>query len=71
MEVNKTTVVELSEADVREAVVRYLKDKGLIKETQKTEVCFDVSKTREGEDLFSPGYDVLKFNGCNVTVTNS
>lgn len=68
MKVNKTTVVELSEADVREAVVKYLKDKGVVKEMQKPKVCFDISKTREGEDLFDPGYEVLHFNGCKVTI---
>lgn len=68
MKVNKTTVIELSEADVRDAVVAYLKNKHMINDNQRPKICFNVSKTREGEDLFDPGYDVLHFDGCKVTV---
>lgn len=68
MKVERTTTIKLSEDDIREAVLIYLENKRLIKAGEKIKVSFDTSKHTEEEDLFSPGYDVIEFNGCTVTI---
>lgn len=71
MKVEYSTTISLSEKDVEEAVVEYLKSKKLIKDNQKPKVVFNVSKHREEEDLMSPGYEVLEFDGCTISMTTT
>ena len=66
MKIEQTTIIELSQKEVQEAVMDYLYNRDILKKGQKATISFDVSKAREGEDLFSPGYETLKFNGCTV-----
>jgi hypothetical protein len=66
MKIEQTTTVKLSPKEMQEAVIDYLYHKNILKKGQKAAVSFDVSKTREGEDLFSPGYETLNFDGCTV-----
>lgn len=68
MKVEHSTTISLSVKDIEEAVVDYLKNKKLIKDNQKTKVLFNTSKHREGEDLMSPGYEVIEFDGCIVSM---
>lgn len=68
MHVSHNTVINLSESDVIEAVTQYLVNNGLIDSTSETKIQFNISKHIEGEDLFSPGYEITKFNGCTITL---
>ena len=71
MKVEYSTTISLSEKEVEEAVVNYLKDKKIIKDGQKPRVVFNMSKHREEEDLMSPGYEVLTFDGCTISMTTT
>lgn len=68
MKVNKETTIEMSVADIEKAVVNYLKDKELVSDTANLKIKFNIDKHTEGEDLFSPGYEVVELTGCNVTI---
>lgn len=52
-------------------MVNYLKDKKIIKDGQKPRVVFNMSKHREEEGLMSPGYEVLTFDGCTISMTTT
>lgn len=68
MKVNKEVTIELTEVDVKKAIEHYLKDKEIISDTANLEINFNIDKHTEGETMFSPGHDVLEFNGCKITV---
>ena len=68
MKVNKEVTIELTEGDIRKAITHYLKDKELVSDTANLKIDFNIDKHTEGEDLFSPGYEVVELKGCKVTV---
>mgnify|MGYP003295863941 CR=1 FL=1 len=68
MKVNKEVTIELNEDDIRKAITHYLKDKKIVSDTADLKITFNITKYTEGEDLFSPGYEVVELKGCKVAV---
>lgn len=68
MKVNRTTTIEMTNEDIIKAITEYLKNKEVISDMAKVDIQFNVSKRIEDEDLFSPGYEILEFNGCKVLI---
>lgn len=69
MKVENTSKVTLTPEEVKNIIVEHLKEKHIIKDGEQYVVAFDIKETREGEDMFSPGYTVHDFNGCEVRIT--
>lgn len=75
MEITNTKIITLTTEDVEKAIVEYLQSCGhleehgyLEKKKKDYSIFFNISSTREGEDLYSPGYQVNKFEGCTITI---
>lgn len=69
MRITENTIVTLTESDIEELIKCYLKEKGILKDNLKCTVYFNTKKEITDEDLFSPGIETIRFEGCTVTLS--
>ena len=69
MKVRTTLTVKLEPNDIKDLIIKYLKEQGTIQEGERFDIEFDSHIQHKGESRLGGGYSESLFDGCTIIIT--